>query len=75
MTIFLSTETIIYHNFSNNTDAGSCEPQRCAAHYVTYDVSMERIIALIEQSTECRQFIKVFLNLIKKFLEYFRKIL
>ena len=66
MTIFLPTETIIYHNFPNETDAGNCEPQRCAIHSVTYDVSMDQIIALIEQSTECRQFIKVFLNLVKK---------
>ena len=56
----LSTETIIYHNFPSETDAGDCEPPRCARHVVTYDVTMEQIIALIEQSAECRQFIKVF---------------
>ena len=33
--------------------------KRCATHNVTYDVTMPQIIALIEQSSECRQFIKV----------------
>ena len=60
MNIFLATETIIYHNFPNETNAGNCDPRRCATHSVTYDVSMDKIIALIEQSTECRQFIKVY---------------
>ena len=67
MNMFLPTETIIYHNFSNDSDAGSCEPRRCATHSVTYDVSMDQITALIEQSSKCRQFIKVFLNFEKLF--------
>ena len=52
-------ETIIYYNFPNEVDAGDCEALRCAQFKVVYDVSMPQIIALIEQSAECRQFIKV----------------
>ena len=70
MTI-LPTETIFHHNFPNETDAGNCEPRRCAKHNVNYDVSMEQIIELIEKSDECRQFIKVFLNLINNYFEVF----
>ena len=57
-----STETIIHHNFPNEVNAGDCEPQRCVRHSLTYDVPMPLIIALIEQSAECRQFIKVFVE-------------
>ena len=57
--LILYIETIIYHNFPNEEVAGDCEPRRCAKHKIIYDVTMPQIIALIEQSTECRQFIKV----------------
>ena len=56
---FLPTETVIHHNFPSEVDAGDCDPQRCATHNVTYDVTGLQIIALIEQSSECRQFITV----------------
>jgi len=55
----LVSETIIYHNSTIEADAGNCEPARCAKHKVTYDIKMSQIIALIEQSTECRQYVKV----------------
>ena len=44
LTIFLPTETIIYHHFLSKTDAENCEPKRCATHSVTHDVSMDQII-------------------------------
>ena len=52
-------ETIIHHNFPSEVDAGDCETRRCAKHKVVYDITMPQIIALIEQSAECRQFTKV----------------
>ena len=43
------------------TLAGDCELARCAKFDVVYYLKMPQIIALIEQSAECRQFIKLFL--------------
>ena len=57
---FLSTETVVYHDFPNETVAGNCNNPRCANHSITYDVTLPQIAAVIEQSAECRQFIKVF---------------
>jgi len=56
---FVSTETIIYHNVTTEMESDKCDPARCATHRISYDVSMEQIVALIEQSRQCRQFIKV----------------
>ena len=52
-------ETRVYHNFPNEVDAEYCKGRRCAKYNVIYDATMQQIIALINQSTECRQFIKV----------------
>ena len=54
-----TAETVIHHNFPYEIEAGNCNPSRCARHSVVYEVSMPQIIALIERSAECRQFIKV----------------
>ena len=57
--VVATAETVIHHNFPYEIEAGNCEPERCARHSVSYYISMEQIIALIERSAECRQFIKV----------------
>ena len=59
-------ETVIFHNLPTETLAGNCELARCAKFDVVYNLKMPQIIALIEQSAECHQFIKVFLNAIRK---------
>ena len=64
MQITYMTETVIFHNFPNEATAGDCDPARCARHSVVYDLTMPQITALIEQSAECHQFIKV-----KRFLK------
>ena len=56
---FAFTETFIFHNFPTETDAGICDYARCAKHNISYLVPMSQIIAIIEQSAECRQFVKV----------------
>ena len=60
------TETIIYHNFREETIAGDCDFARCAKHEVIYDFSLDEIIEMIDRSSECRQFIKVFSNTAKE---------
>ena len=60
------TETIIHHNFREETFAGDCELARCAKHEVIYDFNLDDIIALIDRSAKCRQFIKVFLDIAKE---------
>jgi len=55
----LLIETIIYHNVSSEVVSGNCEESRCSKHVIVYDAPMTQIIALIEQSTTCRQFVKV----------------
>ena len=58
--LFISpSETKVFHNFPSEFPAGYCERSRCAKHEVIYDIPMAQIIALIEQSTECRQYVKV----------------
>ena len=61
------TETIIHHNFREETLAGDCDPARCAKHDVIYDFSLDEIIEMIDRSAECRQFIKVFSNIAKNY--------
>jgi len=56
---FVSVETIIYHNVTTEVESDNCDPARCATHPISYDVSMEQIVTIIEQSRQCRQFIKV----------------
>ena len=59
-------ETVIFHNLPTETLAGNCELARCSKFDVVYDLKMPQIIALIEQSAACHQFIKVFLMLSRK---------
>ena len=56
---FLQLETIIHHNFQNETETEDCHPQRCSKHKVFYDATLQQITALIQRSETCRQFVKV----------------
>ncbi|XP_076809882.1 contactin-associated protein-like 4 [Clavelina lepadiformis] len=52
------TETIIEHNSMNEIQVTSCEPNKCYKRQIRYNVAMEQIVALIQRSSECRQYIK-----------------
>ncbi|XP_076809883.1 contactin-associated protein-like 4 [Clavelina lepadiformis] len=52
------TETIIEHDSMNEIQLTSCEPNKCYKRHIRYNVAMEQIVALIQRSSECRQFIK-----------------
>ncbi|CAK8695706.1 unnamed protein product [Clavelina lepadiformis] len=51
-------ETIIEHDSMNEIQITSCDPEKCHERHIRYNVTMEQIVALIQRSSECRQYIK-----------------
>ena len=52
-------ETIIRHDSMDEVEFSGCEPNYCYQRDVTYSATLQQIVALIDASEECRQFIKV----------------
>ena len=57
--MYSSTETIIQHDSMNEIETSSCEPSYCYNAKIIYEASLRQIISVINNSTECSQFIKV----------------
>ncbi|XP_076818767.1 contactin-associated protein-like 4 [Clavelina lepadiformis] len=54
-----TTETVIEHDTMGEIEITTkCGPRKCYKRPVRYDVSMQQIVALINRSSQCRQFIK-----------------
>lgn len=55
----LSGTNFISHNNEEPIEVKPCVTPGCYSHPVVYNASMKQIIALIQRSTKCRQFIQV----------------
>lgn len=55
-------ETVINHDSMAETRFSGCEPNYCYKRRVSYSTTLQQIVALIEASNECRQFIKLRCN-------------
>ena len=56
--IFLGS-TLISHDYEDGTDVGHCKKPGCYSQTINYNASMKQIVALIQESTHCRQLLQV----------------
>ncbi|XP_028393275.1 neurexin-4-like [Dendronephthya gigantea] len=50
--------TEIGHDSESRTLVSGCEPEGCYKRTIKYEISMEQIVAIMNQSKNCEQFIK-----------------
>ncbi|XP_076823442.1 contactin-associated protein-like 4 isoform X2 [Clavelina lepadiformis] len=55
---FTSAETVIEHDTMEEMAVPKCAAPKCFRRRIRYNVDMDQIVALIERSTSCRQYIK-----------------
>ncbi|CAK8681317.1 unnamed protein product [Clavelina lepadiformis] len=55
-------ETVIEHNSKAEVRINGCEPNYCYRRKITYAAALSQITALIQQSSNCKQYIKLRCN-------------